>query len=754
MLITVLLITTLLFGCIGEHKRKTDYMKEAKACFTNRNYICARKALTSAIEIDPDDVEAYANLGETCLRLGDVTSAFTALKKAAKISPDVIPVQIKLATLYLLKGQPETARKILEKILGKSPENINALYLTAGIYSHENDLANAAKTFKKILSADPRQERAILALADITARNRDMNKAVHILETGLAHNPGSTPIRLALYAFYVKTRRIVKAEKLVSAMIARHPDNPRLYIIKGSFLAGQNRIRDAGAAFHRAIRISPESIVPYLSAAMFYDQINRPEQAVSMYRFALSLQPDNPGILLKLGDFYLRHNNVTAAAKYVEKIRTIRPNDPFAMTLDARILMAQKDYVRALSVLSGLISKYPEMDQPLYLNALAHIKAGQSDAAKTSLVKIGPKSRFFIRSRLVLAGILSRERDFSGAIDACNRLISLFPDNLQAHKMLGNIYLAKHDLKSAAKQFTDMIRIDPKDPDGYYLSGMADQLSGKSGAAEKNYKKALDLNPDHMDAFLRLISLLAEKANITDAIKMCDARIAAMKGHPTLLAVVYNLKGKLLVAEKKPTQAERLFKEAMILNPDYLPSYYSLAMLYISEKRTQKAIDHFLVALDRDAHQEGPNMMLGLLYSNENRTTEAILHYKKALEINPGFFPAANNLAYLLAEKGDRLTQALELAKRAKDHLPNDPRIADTLGWVYFRLGLYDDALNEFSQSLSQLPENATVYFHLGMTYFKKGDHRRARDALKRALELNKGFKHADEARKVLSSLS
>ena len=77
----------------------------------------------------------------------------------------------------------------------------------------------------------------------------------------------------------------------------------------------------------------------------------------------------------------------------------------------------------------------------------------------------------------------------------------------------------------------------------------------------------------------------------------------------------------------------------------------------------------------------------------------------------------------------------------------------DTLGWVYFKKGLYDNAISEFTDSLEKMPDNAIVNFHLGMAFYKKGDRDKARSQLEKALSLNQNFDGAAEAKKVLSEM-
>jgi tetratricopeptide (TPR) repeat protein len=77
----------------------------------------------------------------------------------------------------------------------------------------------------------------------------------------------------------------------------------------------------------------------------------------------------------------------------------------------------------------------------------------------------------------------------------------------------------------------------------------------------------------------------------------------------------------------------------------------------------------------------------------------------------------------------------------------------DTLGWIYYKKGLYGNAAREFSDSLEKLPENATVNYHLGAALFQKGEKPRAKTYLEKALALDKDFDGADDARRMLSEI-
>jgi tetratricopeptide (TPR) repeat protein len=146
-------------------------------------------------------------------------------------------------------------------------------------------------------------------------------------------------------------------------------------------------------------------------------------------------------------------------------------------------------------------------------------------------------------------------------------------------------------------------------------------------------------------------------------------------------------------------------------------------------------------------------MMLGIIFSLQQEWDLAELHYRKALEANPEFAPAANNLAYLLAEQEKNLTDALRFARTAHRLFPNDYRIMDTLGWVYVKLGMYERAIRTLTESIEQAPNNPTILYHLGIAYYKSGAVTQAEATLKQALDIDDAFDGAHHAREILAGL-
>jgi tetratricopeptide (TPR) repeat protein len=318
---------------------------------------------------------------------------------------------------------------------------------------------------------------------------------------------------------------------------------------------------------------------------------------------------------------------------------------------------------------------------------------------------------------------------------------------------VGKSALQQKDYGESRASFEAVIRLEPDNPEGYFRMGSLCLAENKPDNAIEYLQKALERNPNQMEAFTNLVLAYTVKNDMTAAFSACDKQLLRVDGNLRATAVTHNLKGVLYLQQQNSTEAERQFKEAVLTDSNYLPPYYALARLYLAEKQADRAIAQFNKTLEKNPDQTAAHMFLGMIYDSKQDPENAEKHYRAALDVDPEFAPAANNLAYLLADSNRDLNEALKLANIAKKSDPEDPSIADTLGWVYYKRGLYPNAVSELTFAAEKLPDNPTVRYHLGMSYLKKGDTEKARKELEKALSLDGSFEGSAAAKKALAGL-
>jgi tetratricopeptide (TPR) repeat protein len=175
---------------------------------------------------------------------------------------------------------------------------------------------------------------------------------------------------------------------------------------------------------------------------------------------------------------------------------------------------------------------------------------------------------------------------------------------------------------------------------------------------------------------------------------------------------------------------------------------------YAAQKKFDTAIEQYEKVSKKNPKAVQPLMMVGLLYDMKKEPKKANDYYQKVLDLNKNFAPAANNLAYNYAQHGGNLDVALGLAQRAREANPNDPGVADTLGWIHYKKGTYATAVALLKESNEKFKgQNPTVLYHLALAHDKTGDEKLAKEALQKALALNQTFPEAAEAKKLLEAL-
>jgi len=216
---------------------------------------------------------------------------------------------------------------------------------------------------------------------------------------------------------------------------------------------------------------------------------------------------------------------------------------------------------------------------------------------------------------------------------------------------------------------------------------------------------------------------------------------------------MYDLLGRLYMRLDKNDLAEEAFKQAIEVNAHVLSSYLGLGTLYAKQHAYEQARQQYESLIKDYPRFLPPYMQLGVIYDLQGQPQKANEQYEQVLKIDPKFAPAANNLAWNYAEHGGNLDVALTLAQTAKEQVPDDPSIADTLGWIYYKKGVYRQAIGLFKESAEKQSDVPAFHYHLGMAYYKNGDKALAKQALSRALQLSPDFSGAREARDVLASL-
>ncbi len=197
--------------------------------------------------------------------------------------------------------------------------------------------------------------------------------------------------------------------------------------------------------------------------------------------------------------------------------------------------------------------------------------------------------------------------------------------------------------------------------------------------------------------------------------------------------IVNNL-GNVYMKQENLAAARSAYEKALELNPGYVIARVNLAVLSLRNKKTAEAYAAFQEILKAYKDDADIRNGLGVCELKRGRVEEGVNHFRKAIDIqgeSPLFY---NNLAYAYAEANEYLNESLKMAKESLKAEPENPVFLDTLGWIYFKRGVFDHSIELLQDALDREPARAEIRSHLVSVYRWMGREDEAIDLIREGI--------------------
>jgi Tfp pilus assembly protein PilF len=286
-------------------------------------------------------------------------------------------------------------------------------------------------------------------------------------------------------------------------------------------------------------------------------------------------------------------------------------------------------------------------------------------------------------------------------------------------------------------------------PDLLLQDGLVKARDGNLAAARAAFNQALKLKPDDVRALDLSLSSYAAEHQSAAAKTVLLQHLARTPQSASL----QRFAGGWLLRNHDRDAARRAFDAAKTLDPSFIPVELVLAEMDIEDKKFESARQRLAALLQAPNARRyqilSARVLLGGLEMQSGNLEEAIHHYRAVVEGNPQNTLALNNLAYLLLEHANQPDEALKYAQQAKELSPDRADISDTLGWILYRKGTYDQAVRHLQNAVTK--DSSAIYkYHLGIACWKAGNREHAREVLVAALRQDPNL---PEARMALEAL-
>jgi len=748
LLLLPLLALLFLTGCSDEGKNKDAHFKKAMVYQQDNKEKEAIIELRNAIKIDPKYAEARYQLGLLYLKNGEARQAFEELQRAATLDPKNFDAKIKTAEFYLLTKKKDDARKNIEEVLAQDVGNKDALALLANLELIDGKHDAALVAIDKAIAASPNEDRLYSIKARVLNAKQQYPAAERALLKALELDAKQLSNHAALAGFYMERKEPGKAKSILEKMAAAFPDSPQPYLQMASIDLMENNMDAAEQHLTQALKVDPKDSKLKAAIADFYAKKGKFEQAEQLYKEAIQSAEKPEDYEAQLANFYFDFGKFDLAKAELEKVTKKNDKNATATLVKAKFLLAEGKNQEALDMVSGLIRDYPKWGELFYVKALAHSNLKDFKLAKESLLEAIKFNPGFSKAHSLLALLSLQEGEFETAKKEAATALKINPRDFQAALTLAKSVLFSKEYETAEKMFTELHAKVPENVEVLGSLGLTYMAMKQEAKAKQTFEKLLTQQPDNAKAFTFLLQL-AQKggAKPEELIKMTQAQIGKAPKSGGLQILLANLH----LSINQPDKALEIYQKAQDLDPENPQPYAMSALILTKQGKTDQAIAEYKDLLAKQPKAIGAYMGLGSIYDQTGKTDLAKEAYTKILTIKPDFAPAANNLAWMIAESKDPdLGEALRLAMTAKQQQPDDAHIIDTLGWVHYKRGSFSLARSEFTQAVLKQEEMPILRYHLALALYGEGKKQEAIKELEKALSQNKPFKEKDEAAATL----
>jgi len=704
-------------GCSKAPPTKDQILARASEALATERYDSAEKDFREVLRLTPTDSIALRQLGIIYHDQGQIIQAYPLLKQAAEMRPDDVDVQLKFGQTLLFLREYTQARDSAQQILDKQPANEQALLLLADSATTPDEIIESRKFVENL-------------------REKDQDRAAYLV---------------ALGALNLRQKAEARAEAEFKAALDLDPKSSGAYAALGTLYWSRNDLKAADESFKTAADLSPLRSPMRLR---YLDFKIRSGAAADAKNLAEDINRRTPGFLpprvYLMRASCAEHQDEHCVAR-VQDILTQDPTNYDAVLVDGGLSLAKGDVAKALRDFEYLSNTYSRNPQVRYQLALAYVlqaktanpvdsraAVDQAESRLNEAIKLDPH---FEQAILLFAELKIRKGSPAVAIDALVPLIKEHPQTAQAHYLLATAHLALQNRDQALAIYRQMAGLFPKDPQPLLLSGVVLLTQGRPAEARRNFEKSFEIAPDNLLSVERLVDLDIAEKQYAAAIERVQKQIQKN----ATLAQPFAFRASIHLAQQDIPQAEADLLKAIELDAGLEPAHIVLAQIYASTNRQNLAIAMLKAFVEKN-RTVATLMQLAAIHEQLKDFSSARDAYEKLLAVTGNFTPALNNLAVIYSEHLGRLDAAFDLAKKAREIAPNEPRVADTLGWILFKRGEYGNALRSLQGAAVALADNPEVQFHIGMVRYMLGDEAQARIALKAATDAKVEFTGKEEA--------
>jgi tetratricopeptide (TPR) repeat protein len=580
-------------------------------------------------------------------------------------------------------------------------------------------------------------------------------QAIEQYKLALEADPDSVTLENGLANLYFRLGRIREAVSAAQEQINKHPDNVDAHMLLGhvylrSLGDGQNpqsgeMLQAAIKEYETIAKLKPDDIETHLLLGQLYGLAHDSAKAETEFKAAQKVDPNSEEVVLSIARLYSEQGDLARAAKVIEDV----PTDDRSARMDfalAGIYDQLKQPKNAVKAYRAAVDEDPDNADAKRGLAAALAASGQMDEAAKVYAQILGSDPQDAQALIRQADIQRQQGHYEQALATLKKAATLVSDNVELSYNEALVYDALGRFDDSIKTLKQLLTATLP-PDGKYTDGdrsnralFLDRLAivqreaNHTDEAVASYREMQQLGGDYQARGANgVVDAYRDAHNWKAAL---DAATAAAKAMPTNHDIQLTY-ARQLADSGKVDEALKLANAQLAGTPDDRDVYFTIADINVRDKRWKDAseiLDKAETLATKPEEKAFVAYYRGTVAERQKLFDQAEIEFRKGLQLSPDFAPIQNYLGYMLAERGQKLDEAVAMLKKVVSFDPQNGAYLDSLAWAYYKQGQYALAEDYERKAALRMSNDPTVLDHLGEINAKTGKLSLAIDEWQRSL--------------------
>jgi len=690
-------------------------------------------------------------------------------------------LQIAKAKLAFINKQSAQAMSLVSDSLRRNPKNLEALYTKAQFLLTENKETEAFNVLQQIIAVKPSEILAHVAIADIQLHAGNLGAAEAAIVNAEKMNSSLPRVKYARAKLELRRGNLTKANETILHILRVAPGHLPSVLLGSavSYGLGNYEQSQKGAALVLA-QLPGEAFATKLLAASQLKQGNH-KVALETVISGLRLSPDDAELLSMAGEAHLQAKNYTKAMDYLDRAATLQPRNQEIKQKLAQGYMAVGEMERGLAELQQAVdlSEKASRADTFLINILLARK--EFDKALQAVAVLDKKLPNNPVSHTLRAAVYQGKNDRTAARRELEKALAIQPEFFPAIAKLALMDVEDKRPEQARKRFEALLEKSADNINAMMALAKLAQAAKQDGEYRKWLERAAQAQPHAIPPRASLAQHYLSRNEPTRAVAIAREAVTANPGSAEALTML----GGVQLAIGEQQNALVSLAQATIKEPGSADTHYQLGSAQMTVKRLgdarvslEKALSiqsghpgaliklHQLLVLVGDKaaaeyrfnqiqkhHADNPAVQVYVAqqYQSSGRNREAVALYEAVLPKLPGNAAVMNNLAnlYYLEKDG----RALQMAEQAYRLVPENADVIDTLGWILVEQGQAKRAIDLLHRALEKAPKSASIRYHYAVALSRGGNNAAARKELEQLIKSGQKFPQLVDAKKLLAGI-